>query len=840
MRDDFAILALAACVVATSALAQQDPPPAQPVAPEANGPADGSYVYDAAWMRSGDRDDYRELFLIGGFRFRAPNLGIEVRGRNAVLLSDLEQTRSVIQRPDSSGPPRRGIEPPEPRRRLSTEQLRERLDRTLRAVGSAEGVPKTRSADQAIDLFRYLYFEGGVVVVRDGIEVLSCSRMWISPLDDRIVVEEAEIRYFTPGKDSRNLLVVRGDRLVKQGARWTGRDLTITTCTAGESHAALAVGEAEIIERDGEFEVVARGQTLQIGGTSVLPLPDARIFTKSQSEFPIKRASGSYSQKEGSKAEVVFGLPWNKTGGALHHAITGRPAHEFRGDWELGVGWVEKRGVPLDGELHYRAQDLYDGSLRGFWLDDRGPDLREIQGNFDGSPRDNEMRGLVSTENRIRIGPTTHLDLVAFRATDPAVLPEFFPGEYRIQETPETSSYLHHSDGNRLFTVGTRWNLDDFSYRDDRALAERFVEELPVVTYDWIAQPIGETPWQTPIVVDAATELGQRRSAYDDRAGVRVSDRTFRADQVVEVSAPFAIGPWNLRPYTSARGTWFDEAVDGRAEGRIAFEGGMALGTRLSKTFSWSGDDGPQALRHVIAPKVTWRNRFRVDDPPSEFFAFDATDTLQEQELVRVEVRNLLQQMGTKKDAKAGPAHPRDVVLLDLAQDFWPDAARDNGGESIGLFYYDLLLRPRISWLPFEDFAFAIYGDHDWKEGMRTLDTELRVGRIAGITWTVDYREDRAVKGAVGVSGSTRLFDRWNVFGGSQRDLTEDRWLSYSFGLVRNDHDWAISANASYNPFADETTFRLEFLPRFGGMNRGHADRFGGSTLQASEFATNY
>ncbi len=105
----------------------------------------------------------------------------------------------------------------------------------------------------------------------------------------------------------------------------------------------------------------------------------------------------------------------------------------------------------------------------------------------------------------------------------------------------------------------------------------------------------------------------------------------------------------------------------------------------------------------------------------------------------------------------------------DVAQDFWPDAARDNAGRELGLLYYDLLLRPRVHWLPLETFALAVYGDHDWKEGMRTFDTEVQFGRVAGITWTVDYREDRVAKGAIGVSGSTRLYDRWNVFGSSQR-----------------------------------------------------------------------
>ncbi|MEO6594523.1 MAG: hypothetical protein ABIP94_07205 [Planctomycetota bacterium] len=853
------LLAASGTALVSASGAQDVPARQEPGLPQGSPTAsrDRSYIYEGS-VFSNDQGDYRELHLLGGFRFQAPGLHLDVRGTNALILSDREEVRALLEQPSTTGLPRRGISAPPPRRRLSPEQIRDRLDRTLQAVGRTEGVPSNRRTEQAIDVFRYLYFEGGVTVVRDGMEVLRCDRMWISPLDDRIVVENAELRYVT-GSARSNLLVVRGPKLVKQGARWTGRDVTLTTCTAAEPHAALVIGEAEIIEREGEFEVKARGQTLQIGGTRVLPLPDAHIFTGSQSEFPIKRASASYSQKEGAQTQVVVGQSWNNSGGVLHEWLTGRPADEFRGDWELGVGWIEKRGVPLDGRLSYRAEGLYEGRTEGFWLDDRGVNIREIQRNIDGSAIDDGGRGLVRSTNRVFLGPSTHLDLVAFHASDPAVYPEFFGGDYRTDEVPETSAYVHHSDGNRLFTIGTRYNLDDFSYRDNRSLSERFVEELPVITYNWIAQPLGDTPWGTPIVVDMATEIGQRRSNYDDLAGIRVGDRSLRLDQLIELSAPFHLGPLNMRPYASGRGTFYDETVDGTSEGRIAFEAGLQMGTRLSRTWTWLDDDGPQGVRHVIAPRVSYRNRFRVDDnyrddgTPGEFFYFDSTDRLREEQLVRVEVRNLFQRM---EKTKSGGREPRDFVMLDLAQDIWPDANRDNKdqtfanangpgttireGGPLGLLYYDLLVRPRWHWLPFDTFALAVYGDYDWNNGMRTFDTEVQFGPIAGITWTADYRQDFLVNGAVGLSANTRLMDRWELFASSQRDLDRDEWLSYSFGLQRNDHDWSIAVSASYNPFSAETTFRVEFVPRFGGMNRGRRDRFGGSDLQSSNFATAY
>ena len=597
----------------------------------------------------------------------------------------------------------------------------------------------------------------------------------------------------------------------------------------------MAVGEAEIIERPGELEIFARGQTLQLGGTEVMPLPDAHFFTNSQNQFPIKSASIGYSAKEGIEADIVLGLPWNTTGGAIHNWLTGRPAQEFRGDWELGIGFIEDRGVPLQPAIDYGVPGLYTGRTEAFVLNDSGTNLREIRTNLDGSPITDTDRSMLRTENRFYLGTNTHLDVQAYTASDPAVLSEFYPGDYRNTKLPETSAYLHHQTSNHLLTFSTRANLDDFSYRDNRSLSPRFIEELPVVTWNLLAQTIGETPWETPIVLDVASELGQRRSDFNAGATVRTPDQTLRVDNDVELSTPFTFGVINIRPFISTRGTLYDNTVAGGSEQRIAFEGGVQLGTRMSRVFQWTSDEGSSGVRHILSPRFTFRNRFYVDDAPTDFYQFDATDALSEQQLVRFEVRNLLQD-----SEAADEAAPRDFLMLDLAQDLWPDKTRDNNGETLGLFYYDLRVRPQGHWVPFPTFSFAFYGDHDWNNGLRTLDTELRFGPLAGLTWTLEYRTDAFVDGAVGLSANTRIYDRWLLFANSLFDLNEDDWKTYGFGLQRRDHDWSIAMTGNYNPFSDETTFRLEFIPTLPGLSRASDSQYGRTYLQNAGFAALY
>ena len=795
-------------------------------------------------FRSRKRDDYYEVQAQGGFRFNVAALGLTVRGDNLLILHDLETMQGAIDRGRRRGLPTRGLPTPSPRRRMSPDAIRRRLQRTLATVGEAPAPSSDADnsiGDEVLRLFRYLYCEGDIVVVKRGVEVLRCDRMWISPIDDRIVVENAEMRYEITNGSGQQELVVRGPRLTKQGPRWVGEDLTLTTSTATSPSAALHVGEAEIIERPGEFEVISRGQTIQLGGVDLLPIPDARIFTGSQSSFPIKSVSGGYSNRLGAQVGVVFGTPWNQTGGAMHRWLTGRPADEFRGEWELGVGWIQERGATLEPKLTYAVPGLYEGWIEGFHLNDGGANVREIRNNLDGSLVDETLRTVARTANRIHLGEQTHLDLQAFQSSDPAIYSEFYIGPYRQDELPETSAYLHHADENHLLTIGTRFNLNDFSYRDDRALADRFIEELPVVTYQWLAQPVATTPWDTPIVLDLETQIGQRRSTYDDRASTRTNDRSLRADQHIELSAPFRIGPFNLRPYTSGRGTFYDNTPTGDAEERVAMEAGIQVGTRLSRSWSWHRQDGERdGFRHVIAPRLTYRNRYNVDDSPNELFqyddvditrlrrlGYDTVDQLTERELVRLEVRNLVQKM---VDTERG-RQPRDVIFVDLAQDVLPNSDRDNNGDLLGLFFYDLLFRPNVEWLPFDRVALAHYGDLDWKRGVQTSDTEVTVGPVAGLDWTVEYREDNQLEGVLGVGARTEVFGRWTLFGRAQRDIERNELLNYSFGISRRDQNWIIGVSAAYNPFIDEATFRLDFQPTFAGM-RGRRSRFGGARAE--------
>ncbi len=799
-------------------------PPAAPQQQAADPDPPPSYTLDSHYGDSQPNGDFRETIGYGGFRFRWPALGLEVLGRNALLLSDREVVNELLPTDNEHGGlPHRDIEPPAPRRLLSLAVLHARVERLLSAFG--QGAASKATPPVAFDVLRFLYFEGDVIIVRDGVEVARCERLWISPLDDRLVLEQAELRYTTRAANgTEQLLTVRGPHLEKQGPRWTGRDLSVTTCEAGEAHVAVDSGELELIERDGQFEIRSRGNALQLGGVDVVPLPDAHFFSAEQSAIPLRGIKAGYSSREGGHVRIDVGMPMQGLGGDLHEWLTGRPAHEFRGDWNLGLGWIELRGDPIDGTVTYSGKGLYEGRTEAFYLDDSGPNIREILDNIDGSRIDDRNRNLVRSQNRVFLGDDTHLDLSLFHAGDAAVYSEFFRGDYRNSELPETSVYLHHVSDNVLVTVNGRFQTDSFSYRDNRALAPFFVEELPVATVHWLAQPIATTPWGTPLVLDTATEVGQRRRAVDDRGIPPIAaDRTLRVDQLVELSMPIQLGPVQLRPYADARFSRFDDTVAGDPKNRIAFESGVRAGTRLSRTWHWLDEDGnDQAMRHVVAPLITFADRFRVDGDPAAFHQFDDVDALTEQNLVRFEVRNLLQRMASTGSAATGTSSssaPRDVVLADLAQDLWPNAGRDHQGEHLGLLYYDLQVRSEPTWWPLETLGVGVYGDHDWQNGLRTLDTEVQFGKVFGLDWSLDYRRDAVTNAAAGIGAHAALLGRWDVYGNFSYDFERRDILHYFGGIRRDDHDWSVMAGVNFDPFENIVSFRMEFEPHLFGRS---------------------
>lgn len=770
----------------------------------------------AGFSSSEELDDDREIILTGGVKLRHEASRAELRAESAVIVVDRDSFVDLVRRTRSrTGLPRRGAPWPRPRRPRPEDVLRARLRGLLAATGRPGSPPgaERRRLEVPFGLVRHVYLEGDVTLVRGDTVVLHAKSLFFSAEEDRLAAHDFLLRLLAPGQDGEPMTVVlRGARIVREERRIVGRDLSLTTCTAGEPHFEVIAGEAEIIERRNRFEVRTRSSCLAVSGVRILPLLDLTFFTGEQTDIPVRSVSLGNSSREGVKARVELGSSWNDLGGPIHHFLTGRPAEEFTGDWSLRTGYIQERGQPVEGRLAYRGGDLYFGRTSLFWLDDRGRDIREIRNRLDASPITNRNRNLVATENRIFLGANTNLDLTLFHASDAGVYSEFFPAEYRTRELPETSAHLRSAAGNRVFTATARVNTTGFAYADDRSLAPRFVEELPLLTFDVFSQPLAELPLGGALLLTSSSTAGYLRHDDDRTAGPLPADATFRIDQELELSAPFLAGPIGVRPFVSGRVTYYDRTLSRRSRARTALAMGVRAGTWLGRTWRWGEGAQTQAVRHVISPYLTVLDRFLVDDRPGGLPRFDEVDVLDERFEVRIGVLNRLLH-------RPRPEAPvTRAVWLDLAQTFFPTADRDNAGDTLGLFEYELIVRPS-TWVPVPGLQLVVEGEHDWNLGdERTFNTELAMGPVLGLNWFVDYRTDRAVDGAIGYGASTRFLGRWQLLGAGQYDLERKEVLSYTVQVARYDHDWRIWLGMTFDVVDDSQTVFFAFEPTLGGL----------------------
>ena len=776
------------------------------------------------WFRAGHQQsvrdegrDHMDTILLGGIHFVRGDL--EIRADSAVVRSDTDELTRGLPSDSSGALPRRGLIPPDPRRPVSEELLRQRLAGFVQA---GEGRPLPRSSGEPLPwgLVQSMYLEGNVSVTVQRRQVARARSLLLSVVDDRMVLEGAELRLWgTSPRHSANVFVVRGDKLVRQGRRTTGRDVSVTACSAGEPHIEILLGEVEIIEREGDFEVRARDGSLAVAGLGSLPLPNTSFFTSDQTNLPLRGASAGYSSAEGARVQVDLGGSINPVGGALHKFFTGRPESEFRGDWYTGLGFIQERGMPVEGGLLYGAPGLYTGKLDAFYLNDRGNNRREILNNLDGSLITEDERSMIHTENRVWLGDNTTLDLTLFRLGDPAVWSEFYQGEYREAERPETSVYLRHGVENRLLTATGRFNLNDFSYGSDRGLADSFTEELPAVAFNLFSEELTRLPYDIPLLLTSGSSAGYFNRDFDELLP-DVDQDTMRLDQDLELAAPFQLGPIGVRPFASARVTHYEDTVLGPSDERWAFAGGISAGMRFARSWSWAdGADERTALRHVVSPRVSFFDRYKVNGDPQNYFQFDETDTLTEGTQLRFELLNRLQHRRNKDAA-------REFVWLDLAQTVMPIADRDNQGDQLGLFEYELLVRPLEEWVPIPGLRFLLEGEHDWnRREARTFNAGTIFRDVLGMDWHTEYRKDRNTEGSIVYGLGTELFNRWSIWGRSQYDLQLDETLNYVVRVIRRDHDWHIHLGLVFDEIDDDTRFFINFEPSIRGLfkprNRG-------------------
>src|SRR5690606_6080465 len=238
------------------AVAAPAAPPQEPATqdPATQDPAEGPRAQQPFGHVQSRRDGDVVQIVVVGLRHDVEGFG--VHADHAVIGLDATEGGVAVRRhldePDS-GLPRRGTTLPPPRRALADDVLRERLEAFLRATGR-EPLPWPETLSD-LGALRSLYLEGDVTLVRGGLEWLRAARLYYSAVDDRAVMHDVTLRFRAREDGPPMIVTVRAPRLVRQGGRIVGEDVSVTTDPSDAPHFAVHSGQVEILERGDHFEL---------------------------------------------------------------------------------------------------------------------------------------------------------------------------------------------------------------------------------------------------------------------------------------------------------------------------------------------------------------------------------------------------------------------------------------------------------------------------------------------------------------------------------------------------------------------------------------------------------
>lgn len=386
------------------------------------------------------------------------------------------------------------------------------------------------------------------------------------------------------------------------------RGATFTTCPKDAPHIHASAKEARLID---EKYIEAKGVTFYVGHVPVFYVPYWR-HTLSKSVFAFRLGVGS---KWGPYALTTTTLPIAQD----IESITDVNLYGYRG---LGVGqgfaWKKPQAAGEVAAFYLRDQDPYAKYDSAAARQQIGADRYRFKAEH--------LQGFTDTH---------YLNTKWNYLSDSAVLEEFFKKEYR--DSPQPENYGSWVYGNSR--VGTEAfissRLNDFYDNTDR------IE----YSADLYRSKLGNSPFY----FQSENAVAGLSRVYAETNTVAGKYSAARMDSANTLSLPQTYGFLNLVPRASYRATYYSEtaALNGNdVEIRQIPGAGLEASFQATKVLSdaerWYG----KGLRHKIEPYADY-SYGDSSVHSNRLYQFDAVDELDDENKVKMGLRNVLQ---TKRD----------------------------------------------------------------------------------------------------------------------------------------------------------------------------------------------
>lgn len=393
-------------------------------------------------------------------------------------------------------------------------------------------------------------------------------------------------------------------------------------------------------------------------------------------------------------------------------------------DSRTSLDWRYKRGVAYGQRFNWYLQELGDGWLSGYILNDKKDPLPYGV--------EEERRYRIRLNHALSLSERDRILLQGLYVSDTEVMKDFFEKEHREMLQPE--NYLSYAHIGRDFALGiiARPRLNTFFDQ---------VERLPEAWFNLNQREIGDTG----LYYESRNAAAFLRKQFDERRDPkRESYDAMRLDTFHQLNYPLKFGGFlNLIPRASYRGTYYSESVATRDEtqtvietttnalGRavtissihtnsVAHDAGSAFRNVLEfgmetsfKAYSMWTASGGTPWRHVVEPYANYTYIPEPDVRPHELYQFDTIDTIDFTHQIRLGLRNFWQYKKGNRILEAARIDVFGDVLLEP----------EDHQKTVERIYLDSEFRP-AQWMRWD-----VEGTY------RTTDSELEKASVRMQLW---------------------------------------------------------------------------------------------------------
>jgi lipopolysaccharide assembly outer membrane protein LptD (OstA) len=638
-----------------------------------------------------------------------------------------------------------------------------------------------------------VYAEGDVVFTTPSAR-MEADRLYYDYASRRAVLLDASVHSHL---SRTNLpLVVRAREVRALSERhFEARDAYVTTCEFGLPHYRVESREVTLTTRtsieDGDSAlVVARGNRFYLGKTPALYLPRLARDLKG-APTPLRRVEVGNSSDFGNYVTTRWDLLDIFSGGSAE-SVSARVS--MNADASLLADYYDERGPAGGLDADYRA-DGVAGRLFGYYVNDRGTDAN-------GFTPTSENRWRAKWRQRMFFDEV-QIDTELSKISDAGFLREYF--EREDKEGKEQETYISakrtwdHSQASAFY--GAR--LNDFQSQTER-LGEAGYE---VVSYPGL---------EGALVYDSSTRAGNLR--YRPGKDLLLpSYQTQRADTRHEIAAPLRIAPgFNITPFATARGTWYDDDVWGESAARYAASWGVKVGLpTIHRIFNVESETfDVHRLRHIAALDFTFESMYDATRTPDELLQFDSVDMVDTLDAATIRLRQRLQTRRPSGE-EGGVYRTVDLVTFETEADYFPQPARDNAGDP----WSDVRFRARTNVT--DDLAALFDADYDTYDGkFDEAGVWIRSDHSPRTVVALGSRYLRNTRaGTVTARVDHKVTEKWELGLAGQYDVNGNALLDETILLRRALHHFFLEIAFDYDKGRDDTTVKMRFYPVTSSRN---------------------